>query len=156
MALPTSGPLSIQDIRTELNDNSSSLRYLSSLAGFSSPDSISEFYGYSNSTNLYLYLGIASIGSYNNSFRLSTFFSETYSTDTYLYVFFEYTVYNYDYGYYQDSNGFTFGPFSSGVNPTVSAPINPDDGFIDSVDNVYGYYFQYGTGSDLNIVSFNY
>jgi hypothetical protein len=49
MALPSSGPLSINDIRVELGQAqaNSSLRSLSNLAGFSTPDAISEFYGYS-------------------------------------------------------------------------------------------------------------
>ena len=47
MALPTSGPLSISAIRTELGSSSGSLRTLSAAAGKSTPDSISEFYGYS-------------------------------------------------------------------------------------------------------------
>jgi hypothetical protein len=46
MALPSSGPLSISQIRTELNTGTNSLRSLSSLAGKGTPDSISEFYGY--------------------------------------------------------------------------------------------------------------
>jgi hypothetical protein len=47
MALPPIGnPLSIDQIRTELGSASGSLRTLSSLAGFSSPDAISEFYSY--------------------------------------------------------------------------------------------------------------
>jgi len=51
MALPSSGPLSINDIRVELGQSqaNSSLRSLSNLAGFSTPDAISEFYGYSPS-----------------------------------------------------------------------------------------------------------
>ena len=48
MALPTSGPLSISAIRTELGSTSGSLRTLSAAAGFSTPDSMSEFYGYSS------------------------------------------------------------------------------------------------------------
>lgn len=47
MALPSSGPLSISMIRTELGSASGSLRALSALAGKSIPDAISEFYGYS-------------------------------------------------------------------------------------------------------------
>jgi len=49
MALPSSGQLSINDIRVELGQAqaNSSLRSLSNLAGFSTPDAISEFYGYS-------------------------------------------------------------------------------------------------------------
>lgn len=46
MALPSSGPLSISQIRTELNTSNGSLRFLSARAGKSTPDSISEFYGY--------------------------------------------------------------------------------------------------------------
>lgn len=47
MALPSSGPLSIGQIRTELGSSSGSLRTLSAAAGKSTPDAISEFYGYS-------------------------------------------------------------------------------------------------------------
>ena len=50
MALPTSGPLSISAIRTELGSTSGSLRTLSAAAGFSTPDSMYEFYGYSAMT----------------------------------------------------------------------------------------------------------
>ena len=48
MALPSSGAISISQIRTELGTSSGSLRTLSSLAGKSTPDAMSEFYGYSN------------------------------------------------------------------------------------------------------------
>ena len=47
MALPPSGQISINQIRTELGTASGSLRTLSSLAGFSTPDRMSDFYGYS-------------------------------------------------------------------------------------------------------------
>lgn len=52
MALPTSGPLSMNAIAQELlqvHDFTTpySLRTLSNYAGFSTPDAISEFYGYS-------------------------------------------------------------------------------------------------------------
>jgi hypothetical protein len=53
MALPSSGQLSINDIRTELGTSEGSLRSLSSTAGFSTPDAISEFYGYSAGTTVY-------------------------------------------------------------------------------------------------------
>lgn len=51
MALPSSGQLSIADIRNEQVNNGGfastySLRQLSSNAGKSTPDAISEFYGY--------------------------------------------------------------------------------------------------------------
>ena len=46
MPLPSSGQLSINQIRTEFGTSNGSLRTLSSLAGFSTPDKISDFYGY--------------------------------------------------------------------------------------------------------------
>ena len=54
MALPSSGALSISAIKTELDSSSNSLRTLSGLAGFSTPDAISEFYGYSALTAITL------------------------------------------------------------------------------------------------------
>lgn len=49
MALPSSGQLSFSAIGTELGLSSSnlSLRSMSNQAGFSTPDTVSEFYGYS-------------------------------------------------------------------------------------------------------------
>ena len=47
MALQTEGAISINDIRTELEQASGSLDFLSNLAGFPRPNSMSEFYGYS-------------------------------------------------------------------------------------------------------------
>ena len=46
MALPPSGPLSINMIRNELGQSAGSLGYLSSLVGFTTPYKISKFYGY--------------------------------------------------------------------------------------------------------------
>jgi hypothetical protein len=48
MALPSSGAISISQIRSELGTSDGSLRNLSSLAGFSTPDAMSEFYGYAS------------------------------------------------------------------------------------------------------------
>ena len=48
MALPSSGQISISQIRSELGTSNGSLRYLSSLAGFSTPDAMSEFYSYTS------------------------------------------------------------------------------------------------------------
>jgi hypothetical protein len=53
MPLPSSGTLSINQIRTELGTTNASLRQLSAIAGFSTSDSISEFYGYSNQGYVY-------------------------------------------------------------------------------------------------------
>ena len=51
MALPTSGQLSFSMIETEIGGslNNVSLRNMSDFAGFSTPDSVSEFYGWSAS-----------------------------------------------------------------------------------------------------------
>ena len=58
MALQSSGAISIENIRTELGQAqaNSSLRSLSSLAGKSTPDAMSEFYGYSNVTSTAIFL----------------------------------------------------------------------------------------------------
>lgn len=58
MALPTSGPLSIGQIRTQLGSASGSLRTLSALAGFTTPDAISEFYGYGTALLLDTYTSV--------------------------------------------------------------------------------------------------
>ena len=52
MALQTTGAISIDNIRTELGQaqGNNSLRSLSSLAGKSTPDAMSEFYGFSSAT----------------------------------------------------------------------------------------------------------
>lgn len=50
MALQSSGPIKISQIKTELGSSSYSLRTLSAAAGKSSPDAMSEFYGYSAAT----------------------------------------------------------------------------------------------------------
>ena len=50
MALQSSGPIKISEIKTELGSSDNSLRNLSGTAGFSTPDSMSEFYGYSFSS----------------------------------------------------------------------------------------------------------
>lgn len=48
MALQSSGAISISQIKSELSTGENSLRNLSSIAGKSTPDSMSEFYGYSH------------------------------------------------------------------------------------------------------------
>ena len=66
MALQTSGAISIDNIRTELGQAqaNSSLRALSALANFSSPDAMSDFYGYSNvtATAYTFYVGDGGVG----------------------------------------------------------------------------------------------
>lgn len=60
MALQSSGAISINDIRVELGQAqaNSSLRSLSSLAGKSTPDAMSEFYGYSAAVYIPIYTEI--------------------------------------------------------------------------------------------------
>lgn len=53
MALPSSGPISISQIKAELGSGSNSLRALSAAAGKSTPDAMSEFYGYSPPATCY-------------------------------------------------------------------------------------------------------
>jgi len=65
MTLPASGQLSLKDIGVELSitaGNQASLRSMSSTAGFSTPDAVSEFYGYSAGDNI-----LVSYGSITNS-----------------------------------------------------------------------------------------
>jgi hypothetical protein len=59
MALPTSGPLSINAIRVELGASSTnqSLGAFSDTAGFAAPDAISDFYGFSSLKSAYRYNG---------------------------------------------------------------------------------------------------
>ena len=68
MALPSSGPLSFNQIRTELglSQSNSSLRSMSSNAGKSSPDAVSEFYGFSNG------VGVAITATMNGYGSMST------------------------------------------------------------------------------------
>lgn len=57
MALPSSGPISGSQIGTELGISTGpySLRNMSASASFSSPDAMSEFYGYSSAYNVTVY-----------------------------------------------------------------------------------------------------
>ena len=55
MPLPSNTTISISQIRTELGTSNGSLRALSALAGKSTPDAMSEFWGYSALT--YSYVG---------------------------------------------------------------------------------------------------
>jgi len=57
MALPSSGPLSLNQIGVALSTTNYSLRAMSALAGKSAPDSISEFYGYNPAPPSYYQYG---------------------------------------------------------------------------------------------------
>ena len=67
MALPSSGQLSIGDIATELSmtKNNVSLGYVSDVAGFTEPDAISDFYGYSATAGS-TYFSIVDDGGYGS------------------------------------------------------------------------------------------
>lgn len=69
MALPSSGPISGSQIGAEVGASAPySLRSMSSTAGFSSPDAMSEFYGYSGSdVDFLLDLDAANASSYGGS-----------------------------------------------------------------------------------------
>jgi hypothetical protein len=57
MALQSSGAISLSQIKTELGSSANDFRTLHAAAGFSTPDSISEFYGFSASTEFTFYAG---------------------------------------------------------------------------------------------------
>lgn len=53
MALPSSGTLRFSAIQGETSSGTASLRAMSAIAGFSTPDAVSEFYGYGTVTYTY-------------------------------------------------------------------------------------------------------
>jgi hypothetical protein len=59
MTLQSSGAIKISEIKSELGSSLNSLRSLSALAGKSTPDSMSEFYGFNNTPASYTYSIIA-------------------------------------------------------------------------------------------------
>jgi hypothetical protein len=73
MPLQSSGAISVGQIRSELGSSSGSIRTLSAAAGKSTPDAMSEFYGYSASGGPYQYgspfmlFDFSQSGSYSNS-----------------------------------------------------------------------------------------
>ena len=79
MTLPLSGPLSLSAIATELGTITPySLRSMSSTAGFTTPDTVSEFYGYSaapTTVTLYIDISVNNFSTYgyqgdNNSWQI--------------------------------------------------------------------------------------
>ena len=71
MALQSSGAISFSQIKTELTSSSNSLRALSAAAGFSSPDAVSEFYGYTSFTALPPTVTTGGYGTNNTAFSMS-------------------------------------------------------------------------------------
>lgn len=103
MALPTSGQLTLSDINLELATGATqnlSLRSMSSDAGFSAPDNVSEFYGYSNAPTI---SDITVSRSFQYPYVVtditSSSFDQTFSTDFYITSRWTY-VYRDRYGYY--------------------------------------------------------
>jgi len=79
MALQSSGAISISQIKTELSSSSNSLRALSSAAGKSTPDAMSEFYGYS----AYVYVPPLVIYGFSDQGDGATVYGNGYSNDPY-------------------------------------------------------------------------
>lgn len=72
MALQSSGAIAVSQIKTELGNSSGSIRTLSAAAGKSTPDAMSEFYGYSNAAyyqygSPFMLFDFSATGSYSNS-----------------------------------------------------------------------------------------
>lgn len=85
MALPTSGPLSFSAIANELGTPLSnvSLRGMSNSAGFSTPDAVSEFYGYSGGGLIAVSWGYASRNIYSACIAMpTTFYADSSSPTT--------------------------------------------------------------------------
>ena len=91
MALPTSGPLSLLDIANELQvtNQNVSLDNLGSLAGFSNPVAVSDFYGFSacscievictSRSDCDITVSVCGGGSFNTTIRSAT--SAVFCTD---------------------------------------------------------------------------
>jgi hypothetical protein len=85
MALPTSGPLSFSAIANELGTllSNVSLRGMSNSAGFSTPDAVSEFYGYSGGGLIAVSWGYSTRRASSACIALpTTFYSDSSSPNT--------------------------------------------------------------------------
>ena len=126
MALPSSGAISISQIRSELGTSSGSLRTLSSIAGKGTPDAMSEFYGYSASHDVYINLFYPNyVGCYNYTYFAAT---ATEAVNTTLGV----TMY-----WYGDLGGAFQGTVYIGVGSTCGS----NGSVYTSAVNCYGEYF---------------
>lgn len=85
MPLPPAGnSISISQIRAELSNSSGSLRTLSSIAGKSTPDSMSEFFGYS--AGYYYTMEIFNASNCTSTGQFTTGYSPTALTLNYFYT----------------------------------------------------------------------
>jgi hypothetical protein len=98
MPLPSSGQISISQIRTELGTSDGSLRNLSSLAGKSTPDAMSEFYGYSAAVTVNIDVYLPSYVGCYNSYTFAAQASAIVNTNV-----------NVGINWYGDLGGFFFG-----------------------------------------------
>lgn len=100
MALQSSGQISISDIKAEQNNANNSLRGLSAVAGFSTPDAMSEFYGYSSGPSelSYITLKIDPLSSNQLKFTLENF-DGAWSNDSSKRLYFDITLNLYQYNW---------------------------------------------------------
>ena len=93
MALQSSGQISISNIKAEQNNANNSLRGLSYVAGFSIPDAMSEFYGYSSAPTVvsYITLKIDPSTSSKLTFTLTSFDGE-WANDASKILYFDITL----------------------------------------------------------------
>lgn len=126
MALPTSGPLSIQDIRIELDNSNGSLATLSQAAGFSQPYAISDFYGYSNVTTSDITVARYVAGTTARVGITSSSFEQSFSSNYTIIQGFIINYYNYVFGYsYNQSYTFYFSFNNTYDSTLVSVNIPP-------------------------------
>jgi hypothetical protein len=119
MALPGSGQLSLGDIAGELGvDPPLSLRSMSNSAGFSTPDAVSEFYGYSGAVTYTYYATWAADDpcnyDYYDIYEGSDGIYYRYSGVAY-YPMYDHAEYWYEYLYYEPM----FDPFGNIYNEWI-------------------------------------
>jgi hypothetical protein len=118
MALQSSGAISISQIKAELGSSSYSLRTLSSEAGKSTPDAMSEFYGYSAAVtvNIDAYVP-SSVGCYN-TYTFSAVSSQAVNTNV-----------NVGFNWYGDLGGYIVGSVNI-ISGTTCRSGNVDSGGV--------------------------
>lgn len=142
MALPTSGPLSIQDIRIELDNSSGSLATLSQIAGFSQPYAISDFYGYSNVTTSDITVARYISGTAAYVRITSSSFEQGFSSPYVIGQGFTVNYYNYVFGYSFNRNYYFNFSFNNTASGSLIAQALPSQ-----QNSVINYGFANGTPS---------